>query len=65
MRANVEILSSKLLLCVQALLLSIIMPAQGLPALKDAPEITSGTLANGVKYYLVTIQWLRDWRMWR
>jgi predicted Zn-dependent peptidase len=54
MRANVEILSSKLLLCVQALLLSIIMPAQGLPALKDAPEITSGTLANGVKYYLVT-----------
>lgn len=53
MRANVEILSSKLLLCVQALLLSIIMPAQGLPALNDASEITSGTLANGVKYYLV------------
>lgn len=54
MRANIEILSSKLLLCVQALLLSIIMPAQGLPALKDASEITSGTLANGVKYYLVS-----------
>jgi len=44
----------RMLLLVLALLSPIMMPAQSLPALKQASEITSGVLPNGVAYYLVT-----------
>ncbi|MCI1639934.1 MAG: insulinase family protein [Bacteroidales bacterium] len=36
-----------------ALLIPVVMPAQGIVSLKPASEITSGSLPNGVLYYMV------------
>lgn len=44
----------KISVTLSAVLLSIIVPAQTLPALKGAAELETGSFPNGVRYYLVT-----------
>ena len=44
----------KTLLCSVLLGFSIMMPAQNLPALKKDGAVTTGSLTNGISYYLVT-----------
>ena len=44
----------KSVLCSVLLGFSIMMPAQNLPALQKDENITTGNLANGISYYLVT-----------
>ena len=44
----------KTVLCSAFFGLSIIMPAQNLPVLKKDGAVTTGSLANGITYYLVT-----------
>jgi len=45
---------NKIYVTLSAVLLSISVPAQNLPALKGAPELETGSFPNGIKYYLVT-----------
>ena len=44
----------KIVLCSVFLGISIIMPAQDLPALPNDGSVTAGSLSNGISYYLVT-----------
>ena len=37
-----------------AILVPIIMPADGLPTLPPAPQVRAGLLDNGITYYIVT-----------
>ncbi|MGM9738327.1 MAG: hypothetical protein ACI3ZT_07955 [Candidatus Cryptobacteroides sp.] len=44
----------KILICLAAVLVPIIVPAAGLPTLPAAPQVKTGALDNGITYYLVT-----------
>lgn len=44
----------KSILCFALLGFSIMMPAQNLPVLQKDGAVTTGSLANGISYYLVT-----------